>query len=373
MNLPFEYGEIVGKAQFIDRVEDRKKLAQNLTGGLNTMLISPRRWGKSSLVHQVASEIQDSKNVFCFIDLFHIKDEQEFYKELARVVIQNTSGKIEEWLSAAKTFLKNLSPTISIGVDPINNIELGFDYNQLDDNYREILDLAEKIAKKKRIRIIICIDEFQNLTRYDDPLLFQQRLRASWQHHKHVSYCLYGSKKHMMVDIFQNKSMPFYKFGDIMMLEKIAASDWINYIVKQFKKTKKEISPKLAEQIVNTAKRHSYYVQQLAHLVWVRTVRQTTQKDFKQAKEDLLKQNAILFTRETDNLSKKQINFLTALTEGVTHFHSNKIISKYGLGSSSNVSRIKEALEKKEIIDTYSPIPEFLDPAFEMWFRKYFA
>jgi len=368
MTLPFEYGEIVGKTQFINRDKDRKRLAQNLTGGLNTMLISPRRWGKSSLVKQVALESESDQVKYCFIDLFHIRDEEEFYNVLAKKVIETSSNKMEEWLKTAGVFLKKLNPKISLGIDPVNNFEIGFEYAKIKENYTEVLDLAENVAKEKNIRIVVCIDEFQSLSRFKDPLLFQQRLRASWQHHKHVSYCLYGSKKHMMIDIFQNKSMPFYKFGDIVFLQKIDTNHWVNFIIKQFKSTKKEISKPLATTIVETVKNHSYYVQQLAHLVWVRTEQKATKLTLNDAINDLLNQSSILFNREIEGLSNPQINFLIALANGQTKFHSGKIISKFKLGSSSNVSRIKEALEKKEIIDTLVPKLEFLDPVFELWF-----
>ncbi len=368
MKLPFEYGELVKQANFVNRKEERKRLSQNLKGGLNTMLISPRRWGKSSLVKQVALDTENKKTIFCFIDLYQIKDESEFYKVLSKEVIKSTSSKMEEWINLSKSFLSKLSPKFSFGADPLNDFEISFSNEQLDINYQDILDLPNKIAEAKNIRIIICVDEFQNLSRFNDPLLFQQRLRASWQHHKHVSYCLYGSKKHMMIDIFQNKSMPFYNFGDIMFLEKIKTPHWIDFICKQFESTQKKISPTLAEQIVKTVKNQSYYVQQLAHLVWVRTIKTASNETLNLGISDLIRQSDMFFAREIEHLSNTQINFLTALSKGVQNFHSKITLETYKLGSSSNVSRVKGALEKKEIIDTLTPEVQFLDPLFELWF-----
>lgn len=372
MGLPFEYGEVVQQQQFINRDRDKNRLATNLVGGLNTMLISPRRWGKSSLVKQVAIEQQSESVRFCFIDLFHIQDEQEFFEVLAKEVIQCSAGKVEEWFDTVKKFMHRLNPKLSVSANDMQ-LELKLESKEVNTNYRDILDLAENIAKEKGIRIVVCIDEFQNLSRFDDPLLFQQRLRASWQHHKNVSYCLYGSKRHMMIDIFQNKSMPFYKFGDVIFLEKISTDHWISYICKQFKSTNKEITPELAEMIAKTVKNHSYYVQQLAHLVWIRTDKVATQELFDEAVNDLLNQNSLLYGKEMDDLSRSQVNFLKALLAEEEELHSGRIIAEYNLGSSSNVSRAKDALLKKEILDTFNGPLEFLDPAFEMWFRREFA
>jgi hypothetical protein len=372
MALPFEFGELVKKAHFVNRTKDKERLSKNLSGGLSTMLISPRRWGKSSLIKQVASEIESQKLVFCFIDLFHIQDEQEFYVELSKEIIKNTSSKWEDWIVTAKEFFKNIRPKIAIGMDPSMDFDITFEAKEIESNYREVLDLAENIAKKKNIRIVICVDEFQNLSRFNDPLLFQQRLRASWQQHKNVSYCLYGSKKHMMIDIFENRNMPFYKFGDVIFLEKISTEHWVEFIQKQFKSTKRKISKKIATEIAMSVSNHSYYVQQLSLLVWYRTELSVTDEDFDSALNDLLSQNAILFSREIEGLSNSQINFLEALTDGVTSFHAADNLSKYKLGSSSNVTRIKDALEKKEIIDSYSEQLTFIDPVFELWFKKRF-
>ena len=370
MKLLFKYGELVNTRLFVNRTEERKRLTENLKGGLSTMLISSRRWGKSSLVRQVATDVEDENICFCFIDLFHIKDEEEFYQVLAKEIIKTTSSKMEEWINISKDFLQKVKPKISLGIDPLNDFEISFDTQQVETNYREILDLAEKIAQQKKIRIVICIDEFQNLSRFNDPLLFQQRLRASWQHHSNVSYCLYGSKKHMMLDIFENKNMPFYKFGDVMFLEKISTEHWVKFIQKQFKASKKEINKELATAIVDAVKNHSYYVQQLAHLVWIRTDKKVTKSLFDLAVNDLLAQNSILFNREIEHLSNTQISFLEALVNGEEKFHSSKIIAKYKLGSSSNVTQIKDALEKKEIIDTLLPKLDLIDPVFDLWLKE---
>ena len=95
------------------------------------------------------------------------------------------------------------------------------DWKEVKKGQDEILDLAENICKNKKIKVVVCIDEFQNIAFFDEPLAFQKKLRAHWQHHKQTSYCLYGSKRHLLMDIFSSQSMPFYKFGDVIFLEKI--------------------------------------------------------------------------------------------------------------------------------------------------------
>lgn len=91
----------------------------------------------------------------------------------------------------------------------------------------EVLKLPEVIAQSKGYRIVVCVDEFQQIGDFPDSLTFQKKLRGIWQLQSHVSYCLYGGKKHMMEQMFQNQSYPFYRFGDFFYLNKIGEKDLV--------------------------------------------------------------------------------------------------------------------------------------------------
>ena len=371
MQSPFLFGRTVSTAEFTNRNKEMQRLNDNFTNQVNTILISPRRWGKSSLVKKVALSLHGRQTKTVMIDMMGIRNEEGFYKALANATIKATAGKVEEWIANSKQFLKNLTPKISIGSDPLHDMDISFEWKSLEKNYQEILNLPEKIALAKNLKIIVCLDEFQNLANFDEPELFQKRLRSEWQHHTHVCYCLYGSRQHMMTELFTKQSKAFYKFGEVIFLPKIKREEWIKYIVRQFEATKKKISPQLAEEIAATVKDHSYYVQQLSHLVWIKAEKSATQKIVADATEDLLEQNALLYTRDTENLSTPQFNFLKALADGITkNFSSKEIIHRYELGTSANVLKIKKALVQKELIDDSGTTIEFLDPAYERWFQK---
>ncbi len=370
MQTPFAYGKTVRAQHFTNRENDSKKLRSNFENGINTTLISPRRWGKSSLVEKVAGLVNSKKLVVVNIDLFPIRNEEEFYTYFSKEVIKATSNKVEAWMEIAKKYLKQISPKFSVGVDPLNDFEISLEWESVQKNYKEILSLPEKIAKEKDIKLVICIDEFQNISNFDEPELFQKRLRSEWQHQQNVTYCLYGSKQHMMMQLFEKQSMPFYKFGEIMYLQKIEEKYWIRYITLAFIRTKKSITVELAAQIANMVKHHPYYVQQLSHLTWVLTEKTATLKIIEQATDDLLNQNAILYYKDTENLSATQLNFLKAVANNVEALSSKESISKYNLGTSANVTKIKETLLKNEIIDIQMGKVVFIDPAFELWFKK---
>ncbi len=371
MQSPFLFGRTVSADDFTNRSKELQRLKDNFTNQVNTILISPRRWGKSSLVKKVALSLHGKQTKTVMIDMMGIRNEEGFYKALANATIKATAGKVEEWIAISKQFLKNLTPKISIGSDPLQDMDISFEWKSLEKNYQEILNLPEKIALAKNLKIIVCLDEFQNLSNFDEPELFQKRLRSEWQHHTNVCYCLYGSRQHMMTELFTKQSKAFYKFGEVIFLPKIIREEWIKYITRQFEATKKKISPQLANEIAETVKDHSYYVQQLSHLVWLKAEKNATKIILEDATGDLLEQNALLYTRDTENLSTPQFNFLKALADGITkNFSSKEIINRYQLGTSANVLKIKKALVQKELIDDSGTTIEFLDPAYERWFQK---
>lgn len=155
----------------------------------------------------------------------------------------------------------------------------------------------------------------------------------------------------MLTELFEDKSMPFYKFGSIMFLEKISESYWIDFIVNNFERTKKHIKREVAQQVAQTMENHPYFVQQLAHTAWNLTKNYCTENELNLAIDKLLNQHTILFQREVDNLTNPQINFLKALCNNVKQFSSANTLIEYKLGTSGNVNRIKESLVKKETLD----------------------
>jgi hypothetical protein len=371
---PFVYGTIVSTNSFTNREVESAKLESNLLNGINTTIISPRRWGKSSLVEKVISDInkKDKKTKTIIIDLFSVSGEEEFLELFAHQVIKASSSKWQEWMTSGKEFFKNLMPKLSIGIDPTSDFSLSFDWQELKKNSEEVLNLPETIAKKKGIKFIICLDEFQNLSSFKDYLVFEKKLRASWQRHKSVTYCLFGSKRHMMTEIFNNPSKPFYRFGDIMLLQKIETKKWVTFIRKSFEKTDKQIDENTAEIIPIVMKNHSWYVQQLAHYTWNVTHNRATDTEILIALKELISANTPLYQKETESISSTQLNLLKAVAKGETQFTSTAVMRIYNLGTPRNVSKNKTLLINSDVIHEVNNQFEFVDPAFEIWFKKQF-
>ncbi len=369
---PFVFGVRVEGDTFTDRREETERLLMNFRYGINTILISPRRMGKTSLVDRVCSLLQGDVIRIARIDAFGCRSEYDFINAFATAVVRATSSRWEEWMENARVFLSRFVPKISFGQDPMNDFSISLEYNASNTTTEDVLALPERIAEAKGYRIVVCIDEFQQIGDFTDSLTFQKKLRSVWQLQQRVSYCLYGSKKHIMETMFQNHSYPFYRFGDLFYLQKISEDDWVEYICTRFKVTGKAISEQLAREICRLTDRYSSYVQQLAWFVWLKTRDEASEEDLVQAVDRLLDACEPLFIQQTEELSAYQMNFLKAIANGVcSGFTQSSVLSQYHLGTAANITRLKKSLTDKDLITTVSTNRiELSDPILLLWLKK---
>lgn len=348
MERPFVFGRAVNEPNFIGRERECERLKMNFTHGVNTILMSPRRWGKTSIVKRVMNEVQNRELIVIYMDIFSCRDEYDFCNKFASEILRATENRFEEWNIYNRITPKTHKP-------------------------EEVYAIPELIAQKKNCHLVICIDEFQQVGDFLDSLSVQKRMRSVWQHQQHVSYCLFGSKKHMMESIFLKKSYPFYKFGDIVPIRPIAVEDWIPYIQHGFAIEGKTISAELAQQLCERVQLHPSYIQQLAWLTLLNSRVSATLESLNQAYNDLLDENSSLFTTQTEHLTTYQLNFLRAIAAGIhSDFATTEVREEYNLGSYSNIARIKKALENLELIDIAPEGIGFSDPILEEWFKRTF-
>ena len=369
----FVYGVAVSDYNFIGRERETKRLLDNFKGGINVILMSPRRLGKTSLVKHVCNKLDDKDIITVYLDIFGCKSEYDFYNKLTAEVLKQTASKSELWFEEAKEFLYRLTPKISFSPEPNSDFSISLGITPKTHTPEEVLQMAETIAIKRKKRIVICIDEFQQIGEMANSKQIQARLRTVWQHQKHVSYCLFGSKHHLMSTIFLHRSMPFFQFGDTISLNKIATENWVEYIVSHFADGKRTISRELAEEICKFTENYSAYVQQLAWLVF--TLKEegetVTEDDVKQAENDLLATNDILFMQMIEPLSEFQLNFLRAIASGIKKdFGLSEVREEYNLGSYSNITRLKTALLERDLIEKQKTEWVITDPIFAKWLKQ---
>ena len=375
MEKSFVYGIAVTDYNFTGRKEETRRLMANFEGGINSILISPRRWGKTSLVDHVHRQLKDSDIIIVQLDIFGCKTEYDFYNTLAVAVLKQTASKVQLWMDEARDFLVRLTPKIGIPIDPVSEISVSLGITPETHSPEEILNMVEIIAKRKNRHVVVCIDEFQQVGEFENTKQVQARLRSAWQHHHYTSYCLYGSKRHMMSKIFLNRSMPFYQFGDLLWLQKLPVSDWMDYIISHFEATGRHISEQMVERICEAVDNYPSYVQHLSsillnHLPQGGTV---TEDMMPSAVSELISTNEALYMQQIEPLSGYQMNLLKAIVSGIhSGYNEKRVRSQFDLGSPSNMVRLRSALIERDLI--YSEMRQLYitDPVFALWFRKRF-
>ena len=369
---PFQFGTLATEDNFIDRVEDRKLLKQLLSSHINVMLISPRRWGKSSLVKKAMSElIVEDKNVrVCYIDAFSIGSEAEFYRTFASQVIACASSKMERWIEDAKKFLMGVVPQVVLNDQVRDFAAFDLKFVPQEKDKMTILQLPEMLAKEKGIRIVVCIDEFQQLANLPEYSDMEGKMRSVWQQQQLTSYCLYGSKRNMMLNIFNNSNSPFYRFGQVIFMNKIAKEHWMPFIVSAFENTGKSISTDFVERICDIVACHSWYLQQLCYFIWSYTATEVTEEVFELGLKQVMNINTPMFQNDTENLSSTQIEMLKAIANGEQHFSSQAVKQIYSLGNPNTIVKNKRALQNKDIVEMQKNEFVFVDPIYQLWFKE---
>ena len=368
----FVYGISVAGNNFTDRVKESHRLKMNFENGLNVVLISPRRMGKTSLVHRVQEIVNPDIVQTVYLDIYDCRSEYDFYNKFAVALMKQTANKMELAIENIKRFLVRLTPKISFSPDPVSDYSISLGITPKEYSPEEILALPELLAQRIGKHIVVCIDEFQQIGEWQDSLIVQKRLRGVWQHQQHVSYCLFGSKQHMMTNLFQNKRMPFYQFGEPNYLHPIPTEDWIPFIQSKFAEKGLTIDAQYVSQICELVENQSSYVQQLSWNVMLNTEDVVSEQEIKLGVEDLLAQCTPLFMEQISALSNYQLNFLRAIIDGQhNQWTSKEVLSKYHLGTKSNISKIQKTLVEKDFVEQREDGFYLADPVLQIWLKQH--
>ena len=258
MENPFKFGTIVEAEYFTDRVEEVAYITQFVNSPNHLVLISPRRFGKSSLV---AKAVRQSGRKHMTVNLQQVtsvadmsaKLLKEFFKvhPLERVRHLITHFRVIPTVST-NPITGSMDVSFQPGVDGMLLIE-------------DVLTLIEK-AHTSQDRMIVVLDEFQEIC--DLAPKFDKQLRSIMQQQQHINYILLGSQESMMTEIFENKKSPFYHFGELMRLRKLPHEDFYNFLSERLAGIYADRCQELANAILDYTDCHPYYTQQLAANVW---------------------------------------------------------------------------------------------------------
>ena len=151
MQRPFVFGVPADEPYFIGREKESARLEANFRYGVNTVLMSPRRWGKTSLVNRVAKSASGKERIIVQMDIFACRSEYDFYNAFSSAILRQTASKIDEWKDLAKGFIERLTPKISVAPEPGSEYSVSLGITPKTHTPEEVLSLPEQIAHQKCI------------------------------------------------------------------------------------------------------------------------------------------------------------------------------------------------------------------------------
>ena len=276
MENPFKFGTIVEAEFFTDRVQEVAYISQFLSSANHLILISPRRFGKSSVVAKALKE-SGRKNIV--LNLQSITSVQDLAAKLLREFFKlHRLERIRHLISHFR-----IIPTIS--TNPLTgSMDVSFQPGAPEAEVLEDVFMLLERAHSEKDRLVVVLDEFQEIR--DIAPKLDRQMRSIMQNQKHINYILLGSQESMMTDIFENKKSPFYHFGELMRLGKLPREDFHHYLSSRLSSVFPACCDRLADEILDYTGCHPYYSQQLAANVWQTGVLQPEKEDVIQASID---------------------------------------------------------------------------------------
>jgi hypothetical protein len=347
---PFVYGEVVPAAAFADRVDELDRLIGDLAAAQKVFLISPRRYGKSSLIRHALAAMSRRGALTVQVTVSSFSSYVAFLEGYARALVSAETA----W-DRARTWLREAisSTRIEVGSDA----RVGFPNARTDRDIArlagEVFDLPARLAAARRRKLVVALDEFQAIGGFNGGSV-EHALRAAVQHQREVGYVFAGSEPTLMERMLTPKR-PFYKAGPVMRLDKIPADEFAAFIDKGFARTGLTPEAGLGAAIVDLAANLPYDVQRLAHETWdevrMRAKRRATFDDLDAALKRLLSEQQTMFEAIWQRLTLTQRGVLRSvvLEEG-RELLSADVRTRHRLGGASTVQTALAALVREDLV-----------------------
>ena len=210
METPFDNIKSSENQHFVGRKEELSRLSADFSFMTNTVLLSPQGWGKTSLAFKAAEIVasRDPKFRFCFVDLFNVRVEEDFYVSLLQNVIKSVSSGVEDAFRLLGELFKEDRPRIELGEGGISGLRLHFDRKTVRKHKDFMLDIPERLARDRDIKLVICLDDFHMVDLFDEPEAFLHVLDTHWTSHEKTAYCICSSPNGT-VEKFAGRSITF--------------------------------------------------------------------------------------------------------------------------------------------------------------------
>ena len=368
LNNPFVVYGYKGPEYFCDRVSESNKLCSALRNERNVTLVSPRRMGKTGLIHHVFNKMEtEDKDCKCFyIDIFATKNIEQFVQTLGSAVIGKLDSFSQSALRKIQEFFSAWRPAVTFDqLTGLPTVTLDIKQNEGKESLKQIFEYMKMSGK----RCYIAIDEFQQIQNYSERGL-EAMLRSYIQFLPNVYFIFSGSHQHMMEEMFLSANRPFFQSSMVMSLGSIDIEEYRRFANRMLEGQNRTIGQETFQRIYDFAGGITWYVQAILHGIYEHPDRIVDKTLVDDVVKELVEEQSATFQNYCAWLTDNQYALLKAIAyeKSVKSPLAQQFIHTHHLPATSSVKTALRTLEDKMLVsrsanDGYS----VSDKLFALW------
>ena len=368
LNNPFVVYGYKGPEYFCDRVAESNKICSALRNERNVTLVSPRRMGKTGLIHHVFNKMEtEDKECKCFyIDIFATKNIEQFVQTLGSAVIGKLDSFSQSALRKIQEFFSAWRPAVTFDqLTGLPTVTLDIKQNEGKESLKQIFEYMKMSGK----RCYIAIDEFQQIQNYSERGL-EAMLRSYIQFLPNVYFIFSGSHQHMMEEMFLSANRPFFQSSMVMSLGSIDIEEYRRFANRMIEGQNRTIGQETFQRIYDFAGGITWYVQAILHGIYEHPDRIVDKTLVDDVVKELVEEQSATFQNYCAWLTDNQYVLLKAIAyeKSVKSPLAQQFIHTHHLPATSSVKTALRTLEDKMLVsrsanDGYS----VSDKLFALW------
>jgi uncharacterized protein len=352
---PFKFGPLALDEAFTDRQDEIDSLVADARNGQDVVVFAPRRYGKSSLVWRVAQELVKNDVLVAQVDLMRTPTKDQLAAKLAKTIHEELATRLWNAKERLKVFADlRLTPTITVNPND-GAVSFSFDaraaQEDIDATLEELFTTLGRIAAERERRVVLVLDEFQEVVDIDPGLI--KLMRSVFQEQPEVAHIYLGSKRHMMRQIFNDENEPFWRSAKQTELDVIPPDLFAPYALARFEETGKELDRDACERALELTGGHPYATQELLYFLWEATPpgKTASLSTIDAALDATLRSEHSHFSLIWEGVSSAQKRVLQALAqESPGRPLSSDYQRRHALPATPTVQTALTALERGELV-----------------------
>ena len=365
---PFSYSTIVKGNYFYDRKNECTRLVETLAGGNNMVMYAPRRFGKTSLVFRVIEQLEQMGFECIYFDFMPVFSAESFVRLYTKALSAKQSN-LNKFAHTFSSVIKTIRPFLTFGQDGRPEFSIDFANVKIDETIiSQLLDMPEQLAGKNK-RVIVFFDEFQEVEKLKD-IHFEALLRSKIQHQQNTNYLFFGSKTHLLKEMFNDKNKAFYQSTSQMTIGPLPQQETIAYLKAKFALSNIAIDDDTANYLISVAADIPQYIQFLASQIWQDAVNNQPTITKEMIDENAKKIRAYksdYYMELFEHQSKSSKQLLKALSIEGEKIFSADYIRKHRLPTVATLQRSVKELIQTGIIERTGNSYFIADPFFKMF------